>query len=46
MSQSITQLLYRKQKMESNGKNSPGTGVLKKITRQIEKMQKVESDGQ
>lgn len=36
----LTELYTRKQKLERNGKNSEGQGVLRKINRQIRNLQK------
>ena len=36
----LTELYARKQRLEKNGKNSEGVGVLRKIERQIRNLQK------
>lgn len=36
----LTELYARKQRLEKNGKNSEGNGVLRKINRQIRNLEK------
>ena len=40
MAESITALKSRKHRLEQNGKNSEGNGVLRKINRQIRNLEK------
>ena len=39
----LNELLERKNKLERNGKNSEGQGVLRKVNREIRKLQKEQS---
>lgn len=44
MTDSIAALESRKQRLERNGKNSEGRGVLRKINRQIRNLKKKEAN--